>query len=652
MVGLSPGQRDFLSFVWRRTSLTLKAGAIMALVGGVFLVLVDLWQTGQISAVFRERLLQDLEIQAQRDRLLFDGHIRAQKQSIQLFAQRTALARHVESRIPAWEQDPRARRLWSPREPPPWLPSRSVLRGLIAAPYMVLLDQERRVREIWHRDGNLAELPETLLTRLGSEQVQFSESTHILAVSPERLYLLSIGPVQIGATPEPPLAYMVWVAPLDDDFLSIFHTTTETGNLVALIHGETRRVLASSKPERIAAGMPLETLESRYMVFGKLLDYGASITIPLRFVSLVPLEEIETVSQEIIETIQKQFIVGYAVLAVIFLLLIILIIKKVQRFTEDMVKTAVSRLELKTQTIRAGDQLLMMREQFQWMTTEILEARQRDLIRREELQLANASLQRSLVMIKRTNEQLVEAERMAALGSMVAGVAHEINTPVGTGVTAASFLEGRCQACGERFEQGTLTRADMQAFLEDVRESSRLILRNLLRAAELVRSFKQVAVDRSQEERRTFLLHETIRHILRSLQGLPGRPRHRIQVECPEELLLDSYPGAIARIVTNLIVNSYMHAFGEDEHGEIHLRAIRQGEDVLLRYSDNGRGMAEKDRQQIFTPFFTTARHRGGVGLGLHIVYNLVTQTLGGTIRCISSPGEGTSYEILLPQRE
>jgi PAS domain S-box-containing protein len=262
-----------------------------------------------------------------------------------------------------------------------------------------------------------------------------------------------------------------------------------------------------------------------------------------------------------------------------------------------------------------------------------------------------AELRQSLDELRAAQAQLVQSEKMAALGSLVAGIAHEINTPLGIGVTAASHVELAVRALNERFARGELTRQEMEGFLGNATEACEMVLANLQRAADLVRSFKQVAVDQSSGERRRFSLKPYLEEVLRSLGPQLRRTRHELLLVCPENLEIDSYPGAYSQIVTNLVLNSLTHGFDGIEQGRIEIEVLREGESLRLRYRDNGKGIAPEHLPKIFDPFFTTKRGVGGSGLGLHVLYNLVTQTLGGTIECRSKPGEGVSFEIDLPMR-
>ncbi|MBF0294645.1 MAG: HAMP domain-containing histidine kinase [Magnetococcales bacterium] len=640
--------------LWRRTTLTVKAAFLTLLLGGVSLVGVDYWQTSQVRDLVRQRLLDELEGQAQRDRLQFDQHIRSQEQSIRLFARQDRLVRYVESMSPAWNAATTPAYRWHPDAPPPWMPPRSVLRGLVAAPNLYLLDGHRQVREIAARDESPTTASDDRNVQAFLERLEASsEQQHILADAEGWVRLFTIAPVvPESASLREPAGFILWVAPMDNDFLSFFRGLTEADTSVALLNAESDRVVASSRPDRVAVGISQERLADGNILFGKLLDYGSKVNFPLRFVSVAPVSGIDGITTRIIASLRRQFVIGYGVLAACSLILVILIIRRVQGFTEGMLETATARLGLNKRIIPPGDPLLMIREQIAWMTGEILAARDLEQSRQTELQTTNDSLRHSLEMIRTAQEQLVEAEKMASLGALIAGVAHEINTPVGTGVTAASYLEDRSRVIAERHAGGNLDAGELAIFLDDARESSQMILRNLLRASELVRGFKQVAVDHSREDRRLFSLPEYLHDVLGTLQPMLAKTRHVIDVETPPELHIDSYPGAFAQIVTHLVVNALMHAYPDGEAGRMRLRVSRQGHELHLHFSDDGQGMAEQDRQRIFEPFFTTARHRGGMGLGMHIVFNLVTRTLQGTIQCASIPGRGTSYEVVIPLNE
>lgn len=258
-------------------------------------------------------------------------------------------------------------------------------------------------------------------------------------------------------------------------------------------------------------------------------------------------------------------------------------------------------------------------------------------------------LEISLDHLQQTQNKLVESEKMAALGGLVAGVAHEVNTPVGIGVTAASHLEELVDEFKVKFGKGGVTRRDFELFLDSCGDIARMILYNMKRAGELIQSFKQVAVDQSSQEIRTFLIGEYVEEILLSLHAQLRRTAVSIDISCPEDFEVTSNPGALSQIITNLIMNSLTHGFEENERGTITIDLRKSGDSVLIIYGDTGKGIPEQNLKRIFDPFFTTRRGSGGSGLGMNIVYNLVTRTLGGQISCTSTVGEGTWFELEIP---
>src|ERR671933_165430 len=258
----------------------------------------------------------------------------------------------------------------------------------------------------------------------------------------------------------------------------------------------------------------------------------------------------------------------------------------------------------------------------------------------------NEELEKALQQLTTTQTQLIESEKMAALGNLVAGVAHEINTPIGIGVTAASVLTEDAAEFLNKYKSGKMKRVDLETFLDTSIESSTMILANLKRAADLVHSFKQVAVDQASESERCFFLKEYLEEIILSLSGKLKKTKHTVKITGDKNILLDSYPGALSQIVTNLVMNSLIHAFDEDDAGQIHLDFQVEGEQLILKYADDGKGINPDYMSQRFGPFFTTNASQGSTGLGLHIVYNLVTQKFQGTIQCESQVGVGTQFTI------
>jgi predicted ATPase/signal transduction histidine kinase/tRNA A-37 threonylcarbamoyl transferase component Bud32 len=265
------------------------------------------------------------------------------------------------------------------------------------------------------------------------------------------------------------------------------------------------------------------------------------------------------------------------------------------------------------------------------------------------VQQRTAELSQALTDLQTTQKQLVESEKMASLGGLVAGVAHEINTPVGIGITAASLLADKATEFFDIFKSGQMKRSQLEKFLDTAMQSSSMVLSNLNRAADLISSFKQVAVDRSTEEQRTFNLKQYLSEVLIPLRPKLKTTHHQVEIKGDDALFLNTYPGALSQIITNLVMNSLTHAYSLEDTGNLVFDFKLEGEQIVLVYSDDGKGIPQENLSKIFDPFFTTKRGQGGTGLGLHIVYNLVTQKLNGTIECESQVGVGTKFIIKLP---
>ncbi len=273
----------------------------------------------------------------------------------------------------------------------------------------------------------------------------------------------------------------------------------------------------------------------------------------------------------------------------------------------------------------------------------------------EQIQLMTQGLEQRVeertAELQQAQAQLVTSEKMAALGNLVAGVAHEINTPLGIGVTAASHLQQQLDRFQDRYRDKVLSRSEFETFLSTGCETTHMILSNLNRAAELVQSFKRVSVDQSTEDCRRFEVGEYLRETLVSLRPKLKQGGHKLSLDCPDDLDMVSYPGVLAQVATNLVMNSLIHGFENRGGGEIVISIDEQADMIRILYRDDGRGMSVEQVHKIYDPFYTTKRGQGGSGLGMNIVFNQVTQMLGGTIECQSSPNQGTAFVIELPKR-
>ena len=279
-----------------------------------------------------------------------------------------------------------------------------------------------------------------------------------------------------------------------------------------------------------------------------------------------------------------------------------------------------------------------------------LVAAQRELeLKVSEVAVSNAELAATLRRLKAAQEQLVTTEKMASLGGLVAGVAHEINTPVGVGVTAVSSMSSRIASVRAKYQVGELGHRELTDFLDNTEQHCDLLLSNLTRAAELVSSFKQVAVDQSADGLREFDLGAYLSEVWRSLSPQFKGTSLRYEMQVADGIRVRNYPGALSQVLTNLVMNSITHGYAKGELGCLSLKVSRQGDDVELIYRDDGCGIAPEHLNQVFEPFFTTRRGRGGSGLGMHIVYNLVTGQLLGSIDLRSEPRQGVEVNIRFP---
>ena len=252
--------------------------------------------------------------------------------------------------------------------------------------------------------------------------------------------------------------------------------------------------------------------------------------------------------------------------------------------------------------------------------------------------------------LQMTQAKLVEQEKLAALGSLVAGVAHELNTPLGNSLLTASTMQEMSSKFLAEVETGKMRRSSLEVFARATETSSTLLVRNLSAASDLIIGFKQIAVDQASDQRRQFNLKVVSEEIALTMSNRLKREEHELKIAIPEMILMDSYPGPYGQVLNNLIMNAIVHAFDGRQHGVMRLTAdLIDDKQVRLLFSDNGVGVSEGNLSKIFDPFFTTRLGQGGSGLGLHICYNIVSSVLGGSIEVRSVLGSGTSFEIILP---
>ena len=334
----------------------------------------------------------------------------------------------------------------------------------------------------------------------------------------------------------------------------------------------------------------------------------------------------------------------------------------------------VNRLEVRQRT-KAGSILicqlsgrsLRFQDEFHFICTPVDVTRQRKtemeineinqqlesrvLSRTRQLQKTNEDLNHAMDTLSLAHGELVRSEKLAALGSLVAGVAHEINTPLGIIVTSASVLEDASAAINENVQQGAIRKSQMLEYLKVALESSRLISANANRAAHLIQSFKQVAVDQTSEQRRVFDLNVFLADLITSLN--PSLKKSKISIELiqtDEKIRMDSYPGLLAQVLTNLTMNSLTHAFHNRSQGHIVISVSLLNDMVSIQFKDDGCGIAGEILDKIFDPFFTTRRGQGGTGLGLNIVFNIISKQFGGAISAHNNPDGGALFQIVIPR--
>ena len=320
----------------------------------------------------------------------------------------------------------------------------------------------------------------------------------------------------------------------------------------------------------------------------------------------------------------------------------------------DQVAEAINRMRQGLlQDIRAREQAEADLQRHRDQLEETVASRTEQLQKRsQELEQAKNAAELALQRLESTQDQLVQAEKLASLGGLVAGVAHEINTPIGIALTSSTHLEQETRGIRQEVEQGAMRRRRLFDYLDLATEASELIHRNLQRASRLVHSFKQVSVDQSADDYRSFDLRTLIDELLASIHSMWRQRPVQVVNHCPQGLQLHSFPGSLGQALINLIQNALIHGIPQDQPGTITIEAEeRPDQHVELRVRDDGRGMDVAARDRIFEPFFTTRRNQGGTGLGMHIVFNLISGKLGGAVQVISEPGQGCEVRMTLPLR-
>ncbi|WP_165901841.1 sensor histidine kinase [Reinekea marinisedimentorum] len=363
-------------------------------------------------------------------------------------------------------------------------------------------------------------------------------------------------------------------------------------------------------------------------------------------------------------TLSATFLIIVMLQMLFYLMIRNTIAKPLEMFTEHVHKLATSL----SSEVQAENRLLANREDeigrlYNVFNQQRLELVERDrnlteyrfeleqtvLERTSELRTSNANLQDSLDQLRKAQQELIQNEKMASLGTLVSGIAHEVNTPLGIAITAASHLKEELRITSKALDDNTLTKSGFENFVKGSLETESLLTNNLHRAASLIKSFKLVAVDQSSEEQRNINLRAYINEVLLSLRPRIKSTQIRVHNDIPDDIQMNVAPGSLAQIYTNLIMNSITHGYdGGHKPGDIHLQAEIRNNRLILLYSDDGAGMDEITLRKIYDPFYTTRRSDGGSGLGMNIVYNLVTSKLNGNIETKSQPGQGIQVRMSL----
>jgi signal transduction histidine kinase len=269
--------------------------------------------------------------------------------------------------------------------------------------------------------------------------------------------------------------------------------------------------------------------------------------------------------------------------------------------------------------------------------------------RTADLNKANHFLEENIASLNDAQKHLVESEKLASLGSLVAGISHEINTPLGIGVTISSVLKSNIDELETKFETGKMKKSDMIGFIQSSNEGIDLLERNMKRAANLINDFKQVAVDQTSLQRRKYNLKKVVIEITETLHPQFKKTPHKVLIDIPDNIEMEGYPGPLGQVITNVALNALIHAFDENMEGIVKFTAHRNEEEIVLEVSDNGKGIPKENIQKVFKPFFTTRQGKGGSGIGMHIVQSVITEKLGGKIEVNSEVNKGTTLTFTLP---
>lgn len=675
---------------FKMPSMTIQALVLTLMLGGIVWVVLDYFQSRDIQTFFFKELAQELDAQAKINRTLFNQVGEAHVKSAQLIVYQRQFQDYVRY---GWQNE---QLVEYNGQLPKWLPSSSLMRQFFPARFAILLDSNANPREIYY---HLPDQIPTVLKQINPVLIERSRGQFYMTVLDEMPYILAN--YTLLDDDGQPSATLLLGSPIDSRFLADTQINSSIeGSVVALINPQNSIIWMSSYPQGVPSGVTVDSLSSTYLrtKSSGFFDDGVS-DLAAEFVSLIPTEKAYHIANQVLEKAKQQRTVFAVVLIISFLFLTFFFARRIRRLSGQIHRFSKESLGLE-ETPQQGDEVAIIIRAFEQLRESIsstitrantiaagqynqqthrseqdqlgraltdmnntLQA-QAEQLREEQAKLLELNneleqrvkvrtqdLQTALENVQNAQKQLVEAEKMAALGGLVAGVAHEINTPIGVGVTASSMLDERVKAFAQLLESGQLKKTDLKKFLDGISEISNIILPNLNRAADLIRSFKQIAVDQTSLELREFNVKSYLEEILLSLRPKLKKTKHHLEIICPPDIELYANPGHFSQIITNLIMNALMHAFCEEENGKLIIEAKVEQNRLYIRFYDNGKGIPKEYLSKIFEPFFTTARGKGGSGLGLSVIYNLITQNMGGSIRCESEENQGTNFYFNFPLR-
>jgi len=624
-------------------SLTKKMLIIVTFLGTIIWFIHDQILTTNVEKIFNTQLNEQLNVLTSSSRIRFDRNLRKFKTLINIFHFHPGLIDYLKKTSPNISTE----KIKSYTRPPKWFPQRSIIRNLIHPRFVLLLAPNGKVIEIyqsWEKN-----IPPSLLT-LDNNLLESTYNQVRLTEIDEHPFVIISDKIAINSGKT---YSVVFATPMDDELLISLQNSQQAREIIALVDTDRdNAVIASSHPNKVKSGDTVAELEKSYVLSGKaFFDYGAS-DLKISLTTLVPTEQIRNNMQSLINSERKKYVFFAIVYMLAAYVLGMFAVRRINHVTNRIKQFSSEFDHQYPRAIDAGgDQLFELENHFYALVTIIRDAHKGLRNTAQQLQIEKEEQGKLINELEETHEQLVQADKMASLGSLVAGVSHEINTPIGVSMTGVTYIQRETQFIREKLNRNEITKKQLDEYIEANEMMTKSIILSLNKANELVRSFKQVAVDQNSEVKRRFNLHDYLNDILLSLHSKTKQTQINLNNKIDENLQINSYPGIFSQIFTNLITNSLIHGFEgkNDRIGEIHISGYIENQKLNIYYSDNGVGLEEKLLARIFEPFFTTKMGQGGSGLGMYITYNLVTQKLGGYIKAENAPQSGIHFYIQIP---